>query len=249
MLAASEEFLVEAARAELARCWPKPTSAAVCAAMDAVFALADGSWQARRSGIGYLLSAPVVACRPGCGWCCHQQVGVSVPEAIRLAAHIQALPPADRDDLHARARAAAVTTGGMDPAARAEIRLPCAFLGTDGNCRVYAARPLRCRGLHSIDAAFCAACHDDFAGMRAKLERGELRPVFLDVPERIFDSALAGILRALAKAAPRTVVSLELAAGIAALLDDPALARRWLSGARPDPSLRLVAQPYQLSKI
>lgn len=241
MLAASEDFLVEAARAELARCWPKATLPAICAAMDAVYALADGSWQARRGGIGYLLSAPAPACKTGCGWCCHQQVGVAMPEAIRLAAHIDALPPCERDDLAARAHATALRTKGMGPAERAAAKIPCAFLGSDGNCRVYAVRPLRCRGLHSIDVGFCVACHDDFAGMRAKLERGELKPVFLDVPERIFDSVLAGILKALAKAAPRAVVSLELSAAVAALLVDPRLAGKWLGGVRPDAAVHSVA--------
>jgi hypothetical protein len=241
MLAASEDFLVEAARAELARCWPKPNIAAICAAMDAIYAVADGSWQARRGGIGYLLSAPAPACKPGCGWCCHQQVGIALPEAIRLAAHIAALPAAERDDLTARAQSTAARTRGMGPAERAAAKLPCAFLGSDGNCRVYAARPLRCRGLHSIDVDFCIACHDDFAAMRAKLERGELKPVFLDIPERIFDSALAGILKALAKTAPKAVVSLELSAAVAALLAEPRLAAKWLGGARPDSALHSVA--------
>ena len=242
MLAATEDFLVEAARAELARCWPKPTIASVCAALDAVFSLAETAWSARRGNLQYLLSAPAPACKAGCGWCCHQQVGVAVPEAVRVAVHLAGLAEDERAPLVAALREVAGQTRGMNTGERARSKLPCPFLGADGACRIYAVRPLRCRGLHSIDAAFCQACFDDPDAMKRKLAAGELKPVYLETPERIFDSALAGVLKALGKAAPKTVVSLELAAAVAALLDNPKLAERWLAGARPESSLHLVAR-------
>lgn len=240
MLAASEDFLIEAARGELSRCWPKPTVDAVCAALDAVFRLADATWNARRTNVRYMLEAPAPACKAGCGWCCHQQVGVSAPEAIRIAAHMRALPEADASAMAARVAGVNERTKGMTTHERAASKLACPFLGTDGACMIYAVRPLRCRGLHSIDVEFCIACHEDLDGMRRRLEAGELKPVFLDTPERIYDSALAGVLKALGKAAPKAVVSLELSAAVAALLDQPKLAERWLAGARPDKALHLV---------
>ncbi len=241
MLSATEDFLVEAARAELARCWPKPTVAAVCAALDAVFQHAESYWTARRTNVHYMLSAPASACKAGCGWCCHQQVGVSVPEAIRVAAHLAALPEDERAPLVAALRTVDGQTRGMSTGERARSGLPCPFLGADGACRIYAVRPLRCRGLHSIDAGFCKACHDQPEEMGRKLAAGELKPVYLETPERVFDSALAGVLKALQKGAPKVLVSLELAAAVAALLDQPRLAERWLAGARPDRALHLVA--------
>lgn len=240
MLAASEDFLIEAARGELSRCWPKPTVAAVCDALDAVFRLADATWNARRSNVRYMLEAPASACKAGCGWCCHQQVGVSAPEAIRIAVHLRALPEADAKALTTRVADVAQRTAGMTTAQRAASKLACPFLGADGACTIYAVRPLRCRGLHSIDVEFCIACHDDIDSMRRKLEAGELKPVYLETPERIYDSALAGVLKALSKGAPKAVVSLELAAAIAALLAQPKLAERWLAGARPDKALHLM---------
>lgn len=241
MLAASEDFLIEAARGEFSRLWPKPTVAALCAALDAVFRLADATWNARRANLRYMLEAPASACKAGCGWCCHQQVGVSVPEAIRIAAHLRTLPEAEAAPLTARIRQVATATAGMTTHQRAMSKQACPFLGADGACTIYAVRPLRCRGLHSIDVEFCIACHDDLERMRQRLEAGELKPVFLETPERIYDSALAGVLKALAKGAPKTVVSLELAAATAALLDQPKLAERWLMGARPNTALHLVA--------
>lgn len=240
MLAASEDFLIEAARAELSRCWPKPTLAALCDALDAVFRVADATWNARRANVRYMLEAPASACKAGCGWCCHQQVGVSAPEAIRIAVHLRGLPEAEGAALAKRVTDVAGRTKGMTTHQRATSKLACPFLGADGGCMIYAVRPLRCRSLHSIDAEFCVACYDDLDGMRRKLEAGELKPVYLDTPERIYDSALAGVLKALSKGAPKAVVSLELAAAVAALLDQPKLAERWLAGARPDKALHLV---------
>ncbi|HLO78527.1 MAG TPA: YkgJ family cysteine cluster protein [Magnetospirillum sp.] len=240
MLAASEDFLIEAARGELSRCWPKPTVAALCAALDAVFRLADATWNARRSNLRYMLEAPASACKAGCGWCCHQQVGVSTPEAIRIAAHLRTLPEDEGAAIGARVREVAKRTQGMTTGQRAASKLACPFLGADGACMIYAVRPLRCRGLHSIDVDFCIACHEDLDAMRRRLEAGELKPVFLETPERIYDSALAGVLKALSKGAPKAVVSLELSAAVAALLEQPKLAERWLAGARPDKALHLV---------
>jgi hypothetical protein len=240
MLSASEDFLIEAACGELARCWPKPTIARLCDALDAVFRLADATWNARRSNVRYLLEAPASACRAGCGWCCHQQVGISAPEAIRIAAHIRTLPEAEGKAMAEAVTTAAKRTHGMTTLARAQSKLPCPFLGGDGACTIYAVRPLRCRGLHSIDVDFCIACHEDLDGMRKRLAAGELKPVYLETPERIYDSTLAGVLRALRKAAPKTVVSLELSASVAALLANPRLGERWLMGARPDAALHLV---------
>lgn len=240
MLAASEDFLIEAARAELSRCWPKPTPAALCDALDAVFRLADATWNARRANVRYMLEAPASACKAGCGWCCHQQVGVSAPEAIRIAIHLRALPEAEGAAMAKRVADVAQRTRGMNTHQRATSKLACPFLGADGGCMIYAVRPLRCRSLHSIDAEFCIACYEDLDGMRRKMDAGELKPVYLDTPERIYDSALAGVLKALSKGAPKSVVSLELAAAVAALLDQPKLAERWLAGARPDKGLHLV---------
>lgn len=242
MLAASEDFLIEAARGELSRCWPKPTVDAVCTALDAVFRLADATWNARRANVRYMLEAPAPACKAGCGWCCHQQVGVSAPEAIRIAAHIRALPEAEGGPMAARVKQVAESTRGMTTLKRAQARTACPFLGADGGCMIYAVRPLRCRGVHSIDVDFCIACYEDLEGMRAKLQAGELKPVFLDTPERIFDSALAGVLKALGKGAPKAVVSLEMSAAVAALLANPKLGERWLMGARPDKALHLMPE-------
>lgn len=242
MFSPTPDVLADAARAALTELGPKPGAPALCAAMDGIFAMADGAWTARRSSVAFLMSAPPIACAAGCGWCCHQQVGVSPVEAIRVAEHVRALPPDEQAPLRRRIEELDARTRGLDTDARARLRLACAFLGADGRCGIYSVRPLRCRGVHSTDLRFCISCYEDLDAMREKLARGELKPVFLDTPERIFDTALTGVLQGMAKLR-MAVVSLELTAAIRALLDDPALAGRWLKGAKPARELHLVPPP------
>lgn len=236
----SEDFLAHACADALAGLGPKPTEAAFVAAMDQVFTVAESTWAARRSGVHYLASAPVPACKAGCGWCCHQQVGITVYEAVRIAAYLRALPPDQGGPLIERTVALAAQTAGMTTAERAKAPVACAFLDAEGHCRIYGVRPLRCRGLYSIDADFCAASCTDPEGMRDKLERGALPPVYLSVPEAIFGSALSGVLMALRRHRA-AMISLELSAAVAALLTESRLGRRWLAGAKPDKALALRA--------
>ena len=242
MFTPTSDFLSQSCAAQLAPLGSRPAEAAANAALDQIFALAEQSWQARRSSLDYLRSAPPSACRAGCGWCCHQQVGVTPLEAIRIVAFLRALPTEAGKELVTAVHDLNPRTQGMTTGQRADSRLPCAFLGLDGNCRIYPVRPLRCRGLHSIDAGFCAASHSDPEGMRSKLEQGQLSPVYLSVPEAIFDSALSGVLMGLRRL-KMAVVSLELHAAVAALLADSRLARRWLGGAVPARALALVPDP------
>lgn len=237
MFAPSDDFLSQACAAPLTDLPPKPDDAAVCAAMDQIFALADSVWAARRTSLDYIRTAPPMACRPGCGWCCHQTVGITVPEAIRIAT---ALRHPDSDaDLRDRVVDLDMKTRGMTPAQRVQAQMACAFLGVDGNCRIYAVRPLRCRGLYSIDADFCEKSCRDPKGMQDKLQQGLLRPVYLTTPETIYNGALSGVLSAVKKRR-WALVSLELSSAVAALLADPSLGRKWLAGAKPQRSLSLT---------
>ncbi|MBF0326677.1 MAG: YkgJ family cysteine cluster protein [Alphaproteobacteria bacterium] len=237
MFKPTDDFLSHACAAELAALGPKPGVEAACAALDRVFALAEQSWQVRRTCLDYIRSAPPAACKAGCGWCCHQQVGVTPVEAVRVACYVKDLPAVQKEQMAAAIRDGSLTTAKMNPAQRVAARMPCVFLGVDGNCRIYPVRPLRCRGLYSLDVEFCIASLEDPAGMRAKLESGLLRPVYLSLPEFIFGSALSGVLKASGRL-KWAAVSLELTAAVAALLADPRLAARWLAGGRPDRSIQ-----------
>jgi Fe-S-cluster containining protein len=242
MLTRHQNFLSQHAALTLAPCWPKPDPDRVCQAMDQLFAAADAAWQNKRTNVNYLRSAPVAACSAGCGWCCHQQVGISVPEAVRIAAHIAAQPEAERTAFEERVLNTDKRTRGQTTLERAQARIACAFLGVDGRCMIYGVRPLRCRGVYSVDKDFCIACYDDFESMRAKLQDGTLKPAFLEGPEEVFDSALSGVLDVLARFAPKTLVALEMVAAVATLIKDPGMAKRWLAGRAPDAALHLKAE-------
>jgi Fe-S-cluster containining protein len=103
-----------------------------------------------------------LACLPGCAWCCHLTVVVSVPEVMRLAEHLrQTLSPAALDALQARceARAAERKTVSIVRWERTR-REPCVLL-VDNQCSAYEARPLACRAANSVDAKACEAGHAD----------------------------------------------------------------------------------------
>jgi Fe-S-cluster containining protein len=75
-----------------------------------------------------------IACRPGCADCCHQSFRVAEIEGGLLRQGLAAADESTRHDIQARARAY-----------RADARMPCPVLSTDGRCRLYEHRPRICR--------------------------------------------------------------------------------------------------------
>lgn len=98
-----------------------------------------------------------VACRAGCGACCHVPVDVQAHEVLFAADHIRRhFSAAELDQAVARlaahrSRVADFAGGGRDASRQA-----CALL-VDGSCSIYASRPQPCRAHHTSDAALCAA--------------------------------------------------------------------------------------------
>jgi Fe-S-cluster containining protein len=238
MFAPTAGILLDSAAQTMAEAFPKPTVERVTAALDRVFALADQSWDATRSAVSFRLHTPPMACKAGCGWCCHQQVGISVVEAVRIAVHIQSLPPDQAAAVADRLRVLDAKTNRMPTSRRAKAKLPCAFL-VDGACSIYGVRPLRCRGLISIDVGFCVASFEDEAATKARMERGELRPAFLGAPQHVYDQALNGVLKTLHFAGIADY-GLELTAAVRELLDKPARMTAWLKQRAAPKSAALV---------
>jgi uncharacterized protein len=98
------------------------------------------------------LIAPNTPCRRGCSACCHIAVGISDTEAQRIAMHTGrvAVAQSGAGDLHSLAR-----TLGRNIIQYAQT--PCTFLGAEGECTIYAVRPVTCRTHHAIapDAKCC----------------------------------------------------------------------------------------------
>lgn len=146
-----------------------------------------------------------LACGKGCAHCCHQMVGITLPEAALLAQAVEALPRRKRDKAIARIHDTIVRAAGMGPREWWTARLACPLL-VDGLCAVHAARPLPCRAMNSADAGVCqrsfdgdpqasripilAAQHGTYGHAQAGLAQATGSRV---VP---LVSALAGVLRA-----------------------------------------------------
>jgi Putative zinc- or iron-chelating domain len=241
MFAPTSGFLLDSAARAMAAAFPKPTPERVAAGLDEVFALAEQSWEATRTNVSFRLNTPAIACKAGCGWCCHQQVGVSVPEAIRIALHIRSLPAAESSVMTQAVRQLDDRINGLATSKRAAAKLPCAFLA-DGFCAIYPVRPLRCRGLHSTDVGFCIASFNDPAAVKAGLDLGTLRPVFLGAPQHVYDQALNGVLKALHFAGVADY-GLELTAAVRQLLDQPKRMAAWLKQRAAPKSAALVPDP------
>lgn len=97
-----------------------------------------------------------MACKAGCVWCCHQGVDVTVPEASLIAAYVEReFAPEARAELAERIHSVTDRTRGMTPVERMRAAIPCAFLGKDGDCRIYPVRPMLCRAVMSADAERC----------------------------------------------------------------------------------------------
>lgn len=182
-----------------------------------------------------------IACAAGCSACCHQHVAASAIEAVAIAAAIAGTP------LALRAIATDRATGSLDAPARRRARIPCAFLAPDGSCAIHPVRPLRCRGVHSRDAALCRSQTDDpdAADAERRARVGE-HPAFPLAPVRLADAALAGLAAA---GAERGIAAdtLELGRALALLLSEPGRAQATIAGmddlaeARLDMSQRPVA--------
>lgn len=174
-----------------------------------------------------------VACHDGCAHCCYQAVGVSVPEALALEAHVRATrSPAQLDELAARVRRADERTRGLTGAERLSPELPCPFL-EDGRCGVYEARPLACRGTNSLDAEACAELLREPSARAAFVAGDRTFPCYLE-PVRAFHALSAGLQLALSELHGLETHPLELTAAMRILFDDPAhVADEWLAGRDP----------------
>ncbi len=161
-----------------------------------------------------------IACRAGCGWCCHVHVVVSAPEALRVARYLrETRSPADLERVRLKLAWLDEQTRGLDRDARADTRLPCALL-EDFSCSVHPARPLRCRSWNSLDVERCKVELDHPRSGNLEIESVQwevTRAVAAGVAEGIRGAGLDG-------------ARLELTAAIRIALETPDAEARWLAG-------------------
>ena len=96
-----------------------------------------------------------VACRAGCGTCCHVPVGVQAHEVLLAAEFIQGhFSPTELEAVIARFAAHRAAFAGRSMEERAALKIPCALL-RDNSCSIYEARPEACRSHHSRNLDGC----------------------------------------------------------------------------------------------
>lgn len=160
-------------------------------------------------------NAPQLGCKAGCAWCCYQNVEVTIPEAILIAAHLAG----PDDPRRARVAEAAASLAGLDADARRRTGKPCPLL-VDNRCSVYEDRPLMCRGLMAADGEACRRAYDPAGDGDAPLALYPLAQYFI-----LGDQAgMRGILKDMQLQHDRV----EMTGAVAAILADPDIVERWL---------------------
>jgi len=163
------------------------------------------------------------ACTAGCTFCCHQYVGLTVPELAVLAKYISSnFSSAQRHELKVRLSKVVDATQGMKCFERAVASVDCPLLGENTRrCTVYAARPLTCRGMHSLSRAACEA-NDPAPGKMGPIPQYASH-------KSIVRSISVGMQLALAEHGV-TVSELEMVEALRLVLAEPKLIERWMNG-------------------
>ncbi len=173
--------------------------------------------------IAEFVAAAEVQCRAGCSFCCHQNVDVTIPEAILVALQLGD----EADPRRTAILAAADAFRDLDDDTRIATGKPCPLL-VDHRCSVYNVRPINCRSFTSPDAT---NCHESMRRLEAGEVTGESPlPIEVYVVLRFLcggeQAAIRGICRDLGLQAD----IVELTQTVAAIIRDPMLIERWASG-------------------
>jgi hypothetical protein len=174
-----------------------------------------------------------IGCSKGCSWCCHQNVEVTIPEAILVA--VETSMPGDPRAASVELLAEELT--GMDDVTRAKTGRPCPFLGPDRACLIYDLRPLPCRTYLAPDPRPCQTAYEALmTGVGDKTTITHGFPQLVGCASR---AAIEGILQDLNL--QRDPV--DLVSTVAAIRRDPTLIDLWAAGANvfaPRPARRVV---------
>lgn len=97
----------------------------------------------------------LIACHAGCDHCCVVNVSISLVEGIAMTDFLNQVYQSDRLKMVERLDQLWKRIRGLDDEERLALRNRCAFLGDNGFCQIYPARPLFCRSVTSTDPEAC----------------------------------------------------------------------------------------------
>jgi Fe-S-cluster containining protein len=168
-----------------------------------------------------IAEAPKVGCAAGCAHCCHQNVELTIPEAILVAAHLSDPSDPRRDAV----LAAAAARRRMSDKQRRRPGRACPLL-IDNRCSVYEDRPLMCRSVLAVDGAQCAAA------LASILAGGEEKQIEQFTTAQYYVLGDQAGIRGICKDMGLQYDLVELTDAVAAILRDPTLPARWAAGER-----------------
>lgn len=212
-------------RASLSRELSSETLVNLARTMSERITLNHKSSYQRYQEIAQVKGNPLIACRMGCAWCCHQTVAVTVPEAA-LVAHYVASTYGENDlrnlllrlQDHRSARRAWLTDGNGSAFVKA-----CPFL-IDSACSIHELRPAACRGQNSFREEQCRHNYEHPEDVK------ELDCFFLHI--LIVNQIRWGLQDALTESGLEGGLY-EFAGLVSSLLEDPSLLERYLQGGNP----------------
>ncbi|MCA9636462.1 MAG: YkgJ family cysteine cluster protein [Myxococcales bacterium] len=175
------------------------------------------------------------ACGPGCAFCCHLPVTLSVPEGLRILAHIDSLDVDARERAVAAVFAVAAAVSGDSEELLFLVRRPCAFLGEDQRCTIYEVRPIACRGHASMSRQACADAH------AAPEDPALADAIPIDLALRDEKNRTKTTLGLTLLQAGRDPLDYELHTLLRALLVDAQVGEAWLSGQGGEAPARVLA--------
>lgn len=137
----------------------------------------------------------LVACRAGCGTCCHVPVGVQAHEVLLVAEYIQTrYSPLEFDAVIAALAAHRAAFAGRTMDERAAQKRPCALL-REGSCTIYESRPEACRAHHSRNLDGCRSNLEagvDTVDVLIPAIRGRMFAVMLGIDQGVAEAGFDG---------------------------------------------------------
>lgn len=130
-----------------------------------------------------------IACKDGCHYCCFIRANALAPEALAIAAHIDAtFEPEAKYQILRSVESFIERASRMTPLER-YLRPVLCPLNKDGRCTVYEVRPMACRIHHSYSVEQCRIAFDEWEENRP-ISRNAMRKACSDAIVAAFADVL-----------------------------------------------------------